>query len=72
MHYRAKPELKRQCSGRTLPASLIATTDDQALMISVSTRSRPQPQFIIRPWGLFAAYTYVIAVMPFIFIIIAV
>ncbi|HUL24456.1 MAG TPA: hypothetical protein VLW44_01620 [Streptosporangiaceae bacterium] len=55
--------------GRTLPASLIATTDDQDLMMNVSTRSQSQLQFVIQRWGLFVAYTYVIAVMPFIFII---
>ena len=55
--------------GYTLPISLITTTDDQDLMMNVSTGSQSQLQFVIQRWRLFVTYTYVIAAMPFILII---
>lgn len=56
---------------RSLPATLIATTDDQDLQMNVSTGPAPPAQFqtLLRRSGWFVWYTYVIAAMPFILLI---
>jgi hypothetical protein len=55
----------------SLPATLIATTDDQDLQMSVSTdpASLARFQTLLRRSGWFVWYTYVIAAMPFILLI---
>lgn len=53
-----------------LPESLIVTTSDRDLQVTV-TRNQQQPelQFTLQRSGLFVAYTYLIASMPFLLMI---
>jgi hypothetical protein len=55
---------------KPLSDSLLATTRDQDLTMMVSTKQQqPRFEFILRRGGWFIAYTYIIAVMPFVLII---
>jgi hypothetical protein len=55
--------------GSTLPTSLVVATDDQDLTMSVSRGPLPTLQFVLQRSGWFVAYTYIVAAMPFLLII---